>query len=314
MMEPGGIKMEKPYDLVIAGSGPAGLSAAIYARRARLHTLVLEKSEMGGGQVLTTYEVDNYPGFPGISGFDLGVKMQEHAEELGIEITKDTVLKIQDGRPYKTVFCENETYRTRTVILAGGAKHRRLNVPGEKRLTGMGVSYCATCDGAFFRNRITAVVGGGDAAVEDAVFLARICKKVYLIHRRDTLKGAKSLQEKLFSLDNVELVWNTAVTEICGELFVTGIVTENRETGERREIPLQGVFIAVGILPETENFRGLVEMDEGGYIFADEDGRTSAPGIFAAGDIRTKNLRQIVTAVSDGANAVNSAEQYLNSL
>ena len=181
-------------------------------------------------------------------------------------------------------------------------------------LAGKGVSYCAACDGAFFKDKITAVIGGGDAAVEDAVFLARICKKVFLIHRRDSLRAAKSLQEKLLSLDNVEVVWDTAVKEICGDVSVSKIVTENVKTGKTDEIPLQGVFIAVGILPETENYRGLVEMDKGGYILADESGRTSVPGIFAAGDIRTKALRQIVTAVSDGANAVNSAEQYLNNL
>ncbi|QNM04852.1 thioredoxin-disulfide reductase [Qiania dongpingensis] len=304
--------MEKQYDLVIIGSGPAGLAAAIYAQRARLHTLVIEKAMMSGGQVLNTYEVDNYPGLPGINGFDLGMKMREHADKQEAKFVEDNVVRVEDGSPYKTVVCENGSYEARAVILSGGAKHRLLGVPGEEELSGMGVSYCATCDGAFYKGKTTAVVGGGDVAIEDAIFLARICEKVYLIHRRDELRGAKSLQEKLFSLDNVEVIWDTVVKEIRGEDAVSGIVLENVKTGETEEKDVQGVFIAVGILPETEAYKGLVEMDKAGYIVAGEDGITSVPGIFAAGDIRTKKLRQIVTAASDGANAVTAAEQYLN--
>lgn len=304
--------MEKIYDLIIVGSGPAGLSAAIYAQRARLDTLVIERAMASGGQVLNTYEVDNYPGLPGINGYDLGMKMREHADGLEAEFISDTVHEIKDNSGYKTVICENGDYRARTVILAGGARNRLLEVPGEEEFLGRGVSYCATCDGAFYRNKRAAVIGGGDVALEDAVFLARMCEKVYLVHRRDTLRGTKSLQEKLFSLDNVEFIWDTVVTEIYGENTVSGIGLENRKTGEKRELAVQGVFIAVGTLPETEAFRGLVELDSTGYIVAGEDGETSVPGIFAAGDIRTKKLRQVVTAVSDGANAVTSVERYLN--
>lgn len=302
--------MEKVYDLIIIGSGPAGLSAAVYAQRARLDTLVIEKEMMSGGQVLTTYEVDNYPGLPGIGGFELGMKFREHAEKLGTSFVTDQVLKIEDDNGQKKVVCEKETYRTRTMIIATGAAHRKLGVPGEETLSGMGVSYCATCDGAFFRNKVTAVVGGGDVALEDAVFLSRMCRKVYLIHRRDELRGAKSLQESVFKQENIEIIWDTVVEEIQGKGQVSGLKLKNKKTEEEAVLEVQGVFIAVGITPNSEAFRGLVEMEQG-YLVAGEDGRTSVPGIFAAGDVRTKQLRQIITAAADGANAVTSVERYL---
>ena len=209
--------------------------------------------------------------------------------------------------------CTGNTYETKTVIIATGASHRKLGVPGEEELAGMGVSYCATCDGAFFRGKTTAVIGGGDVAIEDAIFLARLCKKVYVVHRRDELRGAKSLQKKLFSLDNVEMVWDSVAQRIEGENKVERLVVSNVKTGETRELELQGVFVAVGISPNSEVFQGTVEM-ENGYIKAGEDCATSCPGIFAAGDVRTKNLRQIVTAVADGANAVTGVERYLTEL
>lgn len=298
------------YDLIIAGSGPAGLAAAIYAQRARLDTLVIEKEMVSGGQVLTTYEVDNYPGLPGLGGYDLGMKFREHADKLGAVFAEDEVVKVEGLGEYKRVIGRHETYETRTLIIATGAHHRKLGVPGEEELAGAGVSYCATCDGAFFRNKTTAVIGGGDVAVEDAIFLARMCSKVYVIHRRDQLRAAKSLQEKLLSLPNVEMVWDSVAEEIQGSGKVESLMVSNVKTGQKQSLEVQGVFIAVGISPESQAFQELVET-EGGYIKAGESCQTSVPGVFAAGDVRTKALRQIITAAADGANAVASAERYL---
>lgn len=303
--------MEKQYDLIIIGSGPAGLTAAIYAARAELDTLVIEKSMMSGGQVLTTYEVDNYPGFPGISGYDLGTKFREHADKLGAAFTEDEVLRLETEGTIKKVVCENDSYEAKAVIIATGAVHRKLFVPGEAELTGMGVSYCATCDGAFFKNKETAVIGGGDVALEDAIFLARMCKKVTVIHRRDEFRGAKSLQKKLSQLENVEILWDTVVDEIVGDEVVKELRLTNKKSQKNFVLPVQGVFIAVGITPNSQAFEGVLDMEHG-YIKALEDTRTSVEGIFAVGDVRTKQLRQIVTAVSDGANAVTSVERYLS--
>lgn len=325
--------MEKQYDLVIIGSGPAGLAAAIYAQRARLNTLVIEKEMMSGGQILTTYEVDNYPGLPGIGGFDLGMKLRQHAEQLDAVFAADEVQKIetepeflQEGEelqaaelrvleafPWKRVVGKKNTYLAKAVIIASGAVHRKLGVPGEEKLTGMGVSYCATCDGAFFRNKVTAVVGGGDVALEDAIFLARMCEHVYLIHRREELRGAKSLQETLFALDNVTVIWDSVVEEIKGDMKVESLAVKNVKTGETSDLAVSGVFIAVGITPNSQPYENLVETDHG-YICADESCASSVPGIFAAGDVRTKALRQILTAAADGANAVTSAERYLTEI
>lgn len=303
--------MGKIHDLIIIGSGPAGLSAAIYAERAKLDTVVLEKAMMSGGQVLNTYEVDNYPGMPGINGFDLGMKYREHADKLGAKFVEAEVLSVDAAGEIKKVITEAETYEAKTILITTGARYRKLEVPGEIELSGRGVSYCATCDGAFFRGKKVAVVGGGDVAVEDAIFLARLCEKVYLIHRRDELRAAKTLQEKLLSLDNVELVWNTVVNRINGENEVVSIEVADKTDKSARELDVSGVFIAVGIIPNTKEFVGLADMDEGGYIIAGEEGITSTPGIFVAGDVRTKQLRQIVTAISDGANAITSIEHYL---
>lgn len=298
------------YDVIIIGAGPAGLSAAIYAMRARLNTLVIEQTGPGG-QVLTTYEVDNYPALPGISGYDLGTKMKEHALQLGAQILSEEVREIiweEGGRRVKT---DKSEYETKTLIIASGAVHAKLGLEDEERLSGMGVSYCATCDGAFYRDGVTAVVGGGDVALEDAIFLARLCKKVYLIHRRHELRGAASLQETLLSLPNVEVLWDSVVTSIQGEEEVEGITVENRLTGEQTKYSVDGIFIAVGIRPVSQIFDGLIDLNEAGYIIAGEDTRTSREGIFAAGDVRTKPLRQIVTAVADGANAVYGVQEYL---
>lgn len=299
------------YDLIIIGSGPAGLSAAIYGKRAGLKLLVLEKQPMSGGQVLNTYEVDNYLGLPGINGFDMGMQFREHADKMGVEFIEAEVTSVINEGSVKKVVTDAGTYEARTLILASGAEHAKLGVPGEEELAGMGVSYCATCDGAFFKNRTVAVVGGGDVAVEDAIFLARTCEKVYLIHRRDELRAADVLQKALFALPNVEILWNHVVEKICGEDMTESLQIKNLKTEETSTLPVAGVFIAVGIVPQTQIYEGLVEKNASGYIVAGEDCATSAEGIFAAGDCRTKNLRQIITAVADGANAATSAWSYL---
>lgn len=299
------------YDIIIIGSGPAGLSAAIYAQRACLDTIVIEKNGISGGQVLNTWEVDNYPGFPGVTGFELSRQFREHANKLGARVVQDEVVQVELSGNVKKVVCEEETYEARCVILASGAHHRTLEVPGEEELRGAGVSYCATCDGAFFRGRTVAVVGGGDAALEDAIFLARMCEKVYVVHRRDKLRGAKRLQERLQALENIEFVWNSETAAIEGNGQVEALRLRQTKTGEEKRLDVDGVFIAVGIAPESELYAGQLELDEQGYIRADESGQTSVPGVFAAGDVRTKALRQILTAASDGANCVASAERYL---
>lgn len=299
------------YDLIIIGSGPAGLSAAIYGKRAGLNVLVLEKNYMSGGQVLNTYEVDNYLGLPGINGFDMGMQFREHADKLGVEHAEGQVIGLEDGKVKKVLTTDRE-YEAYAVILAMGASHAKLGVDGEERLTGRGVSYCATCDGAFYRGKTVAVVGGGDVALEDAVYLARFCEKVYLIHRRDEFRGAKILQKQVEALDNIEILFSHTVEQICGEENVEHLIIKDVKANAQRELPVNGIFIAVGIVPATDWVPDFIEKDEKGYIVATEEGETSVTGIYAAGDIRTKALRQIITAVSDGANAAVRAGQYVN--
>ncbi|MEH2943873.1 thioredoxin-disulfide reductase [Lachnospiraceae bacterium KK002] len=299
------------YDVIILGSGPAGLSAAIYAKRARLHTLIIEEKPLSGGQILDTYEVDNYPGLPGITGFELGQKFREHVDKFEAEIVNSPVKSIDVTGDRKTVVTEKGTYEARTLILAMGARHRKLGIPGEERLLGMGVSYCATCDGAFFRGKTVAVAGGGDVALEDALFLARGCEKVYLIHRREEFRGVRILQEKVKETTNIELVLNCNVTEIRGENQVSSILVHDKKTDSDRELEVQGIFIAVGTEPNIAAVKGMVEQDEQGYILAGEDTRTSVEGVYAAGDVRTKQLRQVITAAADGANAITSIERYI---
>lgn len=311
------------YDLIIIGSGPAGLSAAVYGKRAGFNILVMEKSSMSGGQVLNTYEVDNYLGLPGMNGFDMGMEFRRHAQDMGVDFANVQVSGIKASGSNSFIITTDEEartntidgnrnkYETKTVIIAAGASHALLDVPGEDRLTGRGVSYCATCDGAFFRNKTVAVVGGGDVAAEDAIFLSRICAKVYLIHRRDSLRAAKLLQERLFECPNVEVIWDSVVEEICGDEQVEEIKLHNLKEDKHDKIAVDGIFIAIGLNPNTGAFKDIVECNEGGYIIAGEDCSTKTSGIFAAGDVRTKSLRQIVTAVADGANAVASVERYL---
>lgn len=321
------------YDVVIIGSGPAGLSASIYAKRAGLHAVTLEQNPMSGGQVLNTYEVDNYPGLPGINGFDLGMKLREHADKLGCEFKEATVKAVrkagastmaepemkaasmkENGNREFVIVTDQGEFQTKTVLAAMGATHAKLGIPGEEELAGMGVSYCATCDGAFFRGKVTAVIGGGDVAVEDAIFLARGCEKVYLIHRRGELRAAAVLQKEVMELPNVEILWDTVAERIEGEDQVQALLLKNVKTGEKKELPVEGVFVAVGIIPSGDILEGMAEQDEKGYLIAGEDCTTSTPGIFAAGDVRKKKLRQIVTAVADGANAVTSVLDYLLNL
>lgn len=301
-------------DLIIIGAGPAGLSAAVYAKRAMLDTVIIEKEPFSGGQIVSTEQVDNYLGLNGIGGYDMAERFRFHAAEMGVEWINGSVNKISRSMTGEFVLTmSDDTERVaRAIIIATGAKHRKLSVPGEDDYTGMGVSYCATCDGAFYRNRVTAVVGGGDVALEDALYLARQCSKVYLIHRRDALRGAKSLQQQVFNTDNIEFIPDTEVTSIDGSDMVSRIQIRNNKTGKNSCLQVDGVFIAVGTEPVTGFLKeGDVSLDPWGYILAGEDCRTNVPGIFAAGDVRTKSVRQIITAAADGAVAVSEAEKWL---
>lgn len=297
-------------DTIIVGAGPAGMAAGIYAARAELSHLVLESGLMSGGQIINTSEVDNYPGLKGIGGFDLAMRFREHCDQCGVQFRDGRVTEIKkNGADFCVVLENGECLKAKTVLLATGAKHRTLAVPGEEELAGCGVSYCATCDGAFFRGKEVAVVGGGDVAIEDAVFLARICKKVYLVHRREEFRAAKTLVSRLRVCDNVELVLNATPVRIMGNGQVEGLALHTKE-GERK-LSVSGVFVAVGMLPNTELLKGLASLDEAGYVIAGENCRTDLPGVFAAGDLRTKPLRQVVTAAADGAVAIREIEAYL---
>ncbi|HWT75700.1 MAG TPA: thioredoxin-disulfide reductase [Mobilitalea sp.] len=301
------------YDVIIIGSGPAGLAAAIYAKRAELNLLVIEKAGISGGQIINTYEVDNYPGIPGIGGFELSLKFREHADKLGATFVNGEVTDFSLEGETKVITIDNdEQYKTKSVVIATGGAPRHLNTPGEEKLSGMGVSYCATCDGAFFKNKIVAVVGGGDVAVEDAIFLARICKQVYVIHRRDQFRASKSITSKLIALENVTILWDSVVESINGEDKVESIDVKNIKSNEKTNHEVAGVFIAVGYQPNSEAYKNIVAVDEAGYIMAGENCETNIPGIYAAGDVRTKDLRQIITAAADGANAITAVEKYLN--
>lgn len=299
-------------DLIIIGSGPAGLTAGIYAERAKMDTIVIERNYMSGGQIIDTYEVDNYPGLPGINGFDLAQKMREHADKLGVNFVNAEVKRVEDLGDVKRIYTDKEVYEAKAVLFTSGAGHSKLGIPGEDTYGGKGVSYCATCDGAFYRGKDVAVIGGGNVAVEDAIFLARGSRKVYVVHRRDELRAIKSLQEQLFAMDNVEMVWDSVATEIVGNDGKTsGVRVHNKKAGTDKVLPVDGVFVAVGIVPNTELFKGICAMDDRGYIIAGEDGKTNTPGFFVAGDARTKQVRQVATAVGDGASVVSSIDRYL---
>jgi thioredoxin reductase (NADPH) len=295
------------YDIVIIGSGPAGLSAAVYAKRANLDVVIVEKNYYGTGQVAESSQVDNYLGLPGTNGFDLGEKFRSHAEGLGAVFkTGEATAFVKKDRSWIVRLKDETELETKTVIYAAGAVHRHLGIPGENELAAKGVSYCATCDGNFFRGRKVAVVGGGDTALDDALYLSKLAEKVYVVHRRDEFRGSPATVAKLKEAANVELVLSAVPERVEGTDFVTGLVLKDGRTLE-----VDGVFIAVGMIPLNKAVEGLVELDDAGYIKADETCVTSAEGFFAAGDVRTKALRQVVTAVSDGACAVTSAEEYI---
>ena len=299
------------YDLVIIGSGPAGLSAAVYAKRACLSVLVIEKEAFAGGQMVYTEEVDNYLGLNAKSGFELAESFKQHALDLDVSFAEGAVEKIvpKDGK-WSLHMESGEDIETKTVLLATGATHRKLGVPGEETFAGVGVSYCATCDGAFFQGKSVAVVGGGDVALEDALYLANICEHVYLIHRRNELRGTKVLQNQVFANEKITFLGESEVTEITGDKQVSGISVHNKVTDETKEISVAGVFIAVGMEPQTDLYAPLLSLEHG-YVPAVEDCATEKDGLYVAGDVRTKRLRQIVTAVADGANAVHSIQEYL---
>lgn len=306
---------DKIYELIIIGSGAAGITAGIYAGRAMIDTLMIERLGVSGGQIVKTYEIDNYPGLPNISGLQLGENLQSHLDQYDLDHVTGNVTGFLIKDKIKEVTLDNDkVYKGKTVIIATGADPRKLNIPGEERLLGMGVSYCATCDGAFFRNKTTAIVGGGDTAVEDALFLARICEKVYLIHRRDEFRATKIYVEKAKNSPNIEIITDSEVEEIMGEEQVKKIKVKNNKTNKVNEIDVDAIFIAIGNKPNSKVFEGKVAMDKNGYIIAEEDGHTDISGVFAAGDVRTKKLRQVITAASDGANAISSVEKYLNEL
>ena len=302
------------FDTVIIGSGPAGLSAAIYASRAALNYVVLEKAGYSGGQIVTTNDLDNYPGMPNIDGASFSMALQAHAEKLGATIKEaevSSIYKNEDGS-YSIEIKNQDTLFTKSVILATGASPRTLNIPGEQDFLSRGVYYCATCDGAFYRNKVTAVIGGGNTALEDVLFLAKICQKIYLIHRRDELRGDKHTQEKILALPNVEFVKSAIPKIIKGDKKVSSIEIEYKNTGEIADISVDGIFVAVGMIPNNYLVPDFVNTDTSGYVIAEESGTTNAPGFFVAGDLRTKDLRQVITAASDGANAIKSITNYLN--
>ncbi|MBQ2614963.1 MAG: thioredoxin-disulfide reductase [Clostridia bacterium] len=299
------------YDVIVIGGGPAGYTTALYTTRAGLDTLVIEKFS-AGGQMTQTSQIDNYPGFDeGVDGFTLGFKMQNGAERFGAETLQAEVLSVKLNAPVKEIETSVGSFLAKAVVVATGAEHRHLGLPDEEALIGKGVGYCAACDGMFYRDKTVAVVGGGNSAAADALLLSKICKKVILIHRRDTLRATQVYHRPLMQAENVEFLWNSSVKEILFEETVCGVRVANKLTGEETEIPCDGLFISIGRAPETALFQGQLAIDENGYIIADESTRTNIPGVFAVGDVRTKAVRQIVTAVADGATASHFAEEYL---
>lgn len=296
------------YDVGIIGSGPAGLSAAIYAKRANLSAVVIEKEYEGTGQIAESGQVDNYLGLPGISGYDLGEQFREHAVKLGVSFLEQEVTEIkkEDSAVFTIIFEDGSSVETKTVIYAAGATPRRANIPGEQEYAGKGVSYCAICDGSFYRGKKVAVLGGGDTALDDAVYLADLAEQVYVIHRRKEFRGAATTVEKLRKKENVTFVLEHQVKEITGAEKVNGVVLEDGTA-----IAVDGVFVAYGSVPQTNLVKELVTLDAAGYVKAEETGETSLAGLYVAGDARTKKLRQVVTAVSDGANAATAVVEYL---
>jgi len=308
------VSEEKIYDVIIAGAGPAGMTAAVYTSRANLSTLMIERG-VPGGQMVNTEEVENYPGYEQILGPELATKMFEHAKKFGAEYAYGEVKEIIDGEAYKTVVVGDKQYKGRAVIIATGAEYKKLGVPGEAEYGGRGVSYCAVCDGAFFKGKDLVVVGGGDSAVEEGVYLTRFANKVTIVHRRDQLRAQKILQDRAFANEKIDFIWNHTVKQINGkDGKVNSVTLVHTQTGEEREFPCDGVFIYIGMLPLSKPFVNLGITNENGYIVTNERMETKVPGIFAAGDVREKSLRQIVTATGDGSIAAQSAQHYVEEL
>jgi thioredoxin reductase (NADPH) len=302
---------KKIYRVIIVGGGPAGLTAGLYTSRSRLDTLLIETGLLGG-QMTTTELVENYPGFPqGVAGDELSRLMEEQAKRFGLQVVAKPVAGVELEGDKKVVETDEGSYLCDALIICTGAEYRKLGVPGENEFAGKGVSYCATCDGAFFRNSQIVLVGGGDSALTEALYLTKFVKEVTVVHRRDALRGAKIYQERVFANPKIKLLWNSVIEEIKGDSVVRSVLVKNLKTGKVTEHFTEGVFLFVGLLPRTQFLKGLVQMDEAGYVLTDEDGETSVKGIFAAGDCRKKLLRQIATAVGDGATAAFAAEKYL---
>lgn len=306
----------RSIDVLIIGSGPAGLSAAIYTGRSMLSTIVCERDYMSTGQIVESDRIDNYPGLPNIEGYELGEKLKAHAQSYGTEFIEDEAVKIETSSNGEFVvkFKSDNLLSAKSIIYAAGASHRKLGIDGEFALRGSGVSYCAVCDGAFFKDKTTVVIGGGDTALGDALLLSKICKQVFVVYRGSTLRAAKFLQNKVNDTVNIDIVYNAVPTSFNGEKHLSSVSLKNTKTNNTANIDADGVFIAIGSNPNSDLLKGIVELDVNGYIIADETGKTSVPGIFAAGDVRTKSLRQVVTAVSDGANAAISAEKYITKI
>jgi thioredoxin reductase (NADPH) len=301
----------KIYEVIIVGGGPGGLTAGLYTSRARLSTLLIE-SALFGGQMTTTELIENYPGFPqGVSGDELSRLMEEQAKKFGMETVAQEVVKVSLEADLKVVQTPESTYRCEALIIGTGTEYRKLGVPGEKEFAGKGVSYCATCDGAFFRDSQIVVVGGGDSALTEALFLTKFAKELTIIHRRDALRGTKIYQERALGNPKIKFLWNSTVQEIKGDSMVRSVIVKNVKTGQVKEFETDGAFLFVGLVPRTQFLKGIVDMDEGGYLLTNEDCETSVKGIFAVGDCRKKLLRQIATAIGDGATAAFAAEKYL---
>src|SRR5699024_10262134 len=311
-IERGAINMseDRMYDVIIAGAGPAGMTAAVYASRANLDTLMIERG-VPGGQMANTEDVENYPGFDRILGPDLSNKMFEHAKKIGAEYAYGDFSEVVAHGVYKIVKAGDKEYKTRTLIIARGGNYKELSISGEEEMTGKGVTYCEVCDGAFFKDRELVVVGGGDSAVEEGMYLTRFASKVTIIHRRDELRAQKILQERALDNEKIDFIWDTVVESINGEDKVTSLTLKNRQTGETTEFPIEGVFVYIGMVPLSEPFKSLGITNEEGYIPTNQDMETNVPGVFAAGDIREKTLRQIVTATGDGSIAAESAQAYI---
>jgi len=304
---------QKIYDVIIAGAGPAGMTAAVYTSRANMSTLMLERG-IPGGQMANTEEIENYPGFGSILGPDLSTKMFEHAQQFGAEYAYGEIKEVRDEEPYKRVIAGDKEYLAKSVIITTGAEHRLLGAPGEKELSGRGVSYCAVCDGAFFRGKELVVVGGGDSAVEEAVFLTRFASKVTIVHRRDQFRAQKILQKRALENEKISVIWDSQVKEIRGDGKVQSVLLENVKTNEQSELATDGVFIYVGMDPLTEAVSNLGITNQAGYVLTDEKMKTQVKGVFAAGDVREKMLRQVVTATGDGSIAAQSAQHYVEEL